>query len=298
MRPGFRAQNLDMAGDGAMKEIFVLYHTTRSLQLRNHLVELNIGLARKVAHRMVASCQESYQDLLGLATIGLIKAVERYDPSQKYFTSFALPYIKGEILHFLRDKASPVRISRGLHEMSAKIKKARSHLSSRLGHRPSDAEVALFLGISKAQIDEALGASRNQKYIWSLDSKLDDTDDLTLGDALIGQETPFCRTDEILGKLTEAIASLNNPAINLVYLQGKQPKVAAQILRKTEAQINALLWQGMNELAQLDICELDEAAQILSQTEDLKNFENSAGYLLPNGMAFLHDWLYGQLAVA
>jgi RNA polymerase sigma-B factor len=284
--------------DGAMKEIFLLYHQSRCLQLRNHLVELNIGLARKVAHRMVSNCTESYQDLLGLATIGLIKAVERYDPSQKYFTSFALPYIKGEILHFLRDKASPVRISRGLHEMSAKIKKAREHLSASLGHRPSDAEVALILGISKSQIDEACSASRNQKYIWSLDSKLDDTDDLTLGDTLIGQEAPVDRTDEILGKLTDAVASLNNPAIELVYLQGRHPKEAQRLLLLTEGQINTLLWQGMNDLAQLDICELDEAAQILSETEDLKNFDKVAGYLLPNGMAFLHDWLFGQLAAA
>ncbi|NDJ20991.1 sigma-70 family RNA polymerase sigma factor [Nostoc sp. B(2019)] len=281
-----------------MKEIFGLYHETRSCTLRNHLVELNIGLARKVAHNMVGNCQESYQDLLGLATLGLIKAVERYDPNQKYFTSFALPYIKGEILHFLRDKASPVRISRGLHEMSAKIKKARSHLSAQLGHRPSDAEVALFLGISKAQIDEAIGASRNQKYIWSLDSKLDDTDDLTLGDTLVGQNAPQDRTDEILRQLTLAIASLNNPAINLVYLEGKKPKVAAMVLGTTVAQINALLWQGMNDLAQLDICELDEAVRILSEFEDLKNFDGSAGYLLPNGMTFLHGWLYGQLAAA
>ncbi|MBW4675927.1 MAG: sigma-70 family RNA polymerase sigma factor [Desmonostoc geniculatum HA4340-LM1] len=278
-----------------MKEIFALYFSTRSLILRNHLVELNIGLARKVAHNMVDSCTENYKDLLGLATLGLIKAVERYDPSQKFFTSFALPYIKGEILHFLRDKALSVRIPRGMHEMSGKIKKARSHLANQLGRRPSDAEVALYLGISKAQIDEALGASRNQKYIWSLDSKLDDTD-LTLGDTLIGQDSPHDRTEEILGKLRRAIASLNNPAIKLVYLEGKNPKVAARLLDKTEAQINALLLQGIKELSKLDICDLDEAVQILSESEDLKNFDSAAGYLLPNGMAFLHDWLYGQLA--
>ncbi|WP_099068896.1 sigma-70 family RNA polymerase sigma factor [Nostoc linckia] len=279
-----------------MKEIFTLYNQTRSLTLRNHLVELNIGLARKVAHNMVDNCTESYKDLLGLATLGLIKAVERYNPEQKYFTSFALPYIKGEILHFLRDKASPIRISRGLHEMSGKIKKTRSHLSAQLGHRPSDAEVALFLGVSKSQIDEALGASHNQKYIWSLDSRLDDTDDLTLGDTLVGQDSPQDRTDEILGKLRRAIASLKNPAIDLVYLQGKHPRQAARILHTCEAKINALLWQGIEELSSLEICDLSEAVQIAAESEGLESFESSAGYLLPNGMAFLHDWLYGQLA--
>ncbi len=281
-----------------MKEIFELYHATRSLILRNHLVELNIGLARTVAHRMEDSCALGYQELFELATMGLIKAVERYNPSQKYFTSFALPYCKGEILHFLRDKASAVRIPRGLHEMSAKIKKARSHLSAQLGRHPSDAEVALFLGISKAKINEAMQASRNQKYVWSLDSKLDDTDDLTLGDTLVGCNSPADRTDEILGKLREAIASLNNPAIELVYLHGLHPRDAARNLQITTMQINALLLQGIEELSKLDICDLEEAVQILAESEDLKNFDSLAGYLLPNGMAFLHDWLYGQLAAA
>src|SRR5690348_16949629 len=107
-----------------MKEIFVLFFETRNLTLRNLLVELNIGLARRVAHRMKDSCNIGYQDLFELATMGLIKAVERYNPNQKYFTSFALPYIKGEIQHFLRDKSSLVRIPRGLHELSSRVKKA------------------------------------------------------------------------------------------------------------------------------------------------------------------------------
>ncbi|RCJ20169.1 hypothetical protein A6S26_05455 [Nostoc sp. ATCC 43529] len=281
-----------------MKEIFVLYHATRSLLLRNHLVELNIGLARTVAHRMEDNCTLGYQELFELATMGLIKAVERYNPEQKYFTSFAIPYCKGEILHYLRDKASAVRIPRGLHELSAKIKKARATLSLQLGRHPHDAEIALFLGITKAQINEALAASRNQKYVWSLDSKLDDTDDLTLGDTLVGESQPTDRTDEILRKLTKAVASLNNPAIDLVYLQGKHPKAAARILHTSEAQINALLWQGIEQLSKLEICDLSEAVQIAADSEELENFEKMAGYLLPSGMAFLHEWLYGQLAAA
>lgn len=281
-----------------MKELFVLYSETRSLALRNILVELNIGLARTAAHRLTKSCQESYQDLFELATLGLIKAVERFDPSEKYFTSFALPYCSGEILHFLRDKATLVRIPRGLHDLSGKVKKAKNTLSMRMGRRPSDAEVAEYLEITIAQLSEAQAVDKSRRYIWSLDTAIDSTDDLTLGDTLVSEETPdLPLRQEILQKLTDAIASLGNPAIDLIYLQGKSLKEAQRILKMSQTKINALLLQGINQLARVEICDLDEAVQIVAESEDLNNFEKVVGYLLPSdAISFLQEWLFGQLA--
>ncbi|MCC5636291.1 sigma-70 family RNA polymerase sigma factor [Nostoc sp. CHAB 5844] len=277
----------------------MLFFETRSLTLRNHLVELNIGLARTVAHRMKANCRLDFEELFELATVGLIKAVERYNPSQKYFTSFALPYIRGEIQHYVRDKLSAVRVPRSLHELNSKIKKARLELTSQFGRSPGNAEVAFYLGIDKADVEEATKASLNQRYLWSLDSKLDDTDDLTLGDTLIGQDSPQCSSEAILQKLLQAIKQIDNPAIDLIYLQGKPMKEVQKLLKISEAQINALLRLGINQLVQAEICELDEAVQIVSECEDLKNFEKTVGYLLPSdAIAFLQEWLFGQLAVA
>ncbi len=180
--------------------------------------------------------------------------------------------------------------------MSSKIKKARNHLSTQFGHRPSDAEVALYLGISKAELEEATQASLSQKYMWSLDSKLDSTDDLTLGDTLIGQNSPQDRTTEILKKLESAIASLDNPAINLIYLQGKTLRETQKLLKLTTTQIKTLLLQGIRELAKLDICDLDEAVRIAASHDD--DFA-SVGFLLPiESMDFLHDWLSEQLVAA
>lgn len=283
-----------------MKEIFALYAETRSIALRNILVELNIGLARTTAHRMGSSCKESYQDLFELATLGLIKAVERFNPAEKYFTSFALPYCKGEILHFLRDKGTLVRIPRGLHDLSGKVKKARNTLSLRLNRRPSDVEVAEYLKISLAQVQEAQAVDKSRRYIWSLDTAIDSTDDLTLGDTLVSEEPPkLPHTEKILQKLRDAIALLNNPAIDLIYLQNKSIKEAQKILKMSQTQINALLQQGINQLAEMEICDLDEAVQIVSQCEDIKNFEKFVGYLLPSdAIAFLQEWLFGQLAAA
>lgn len=287
-----------IAGGGKMKEIFELFYETRSLTLRNLLIELNIGLARRTAHRMKDTCSIGYQDLFELAMMGLIKAVERYNPNQKYFTSFALPYIKGEIQHFLRDKSSLVRIPRGLHELSSKVKKALSQLSAHFGRRPSNAEVALSLGISKAEVEEVISASANQKYVWSLDSKLDDTDDLTLGDTLVSCNSLQDRSEEILEKLKSAVVFLGNRAIDLVFVQGIPLKEAQKIMQISQSQINALLREGMSDLAKIDICELNEAVQIAAENDDLKDFEKQAGYLMPNLMQFLHDWLVQELAAA
>lgn len=169
-----------------MKELFELYFLSRNTAIRNQLIEQNMGLARKVAHSSSRGCPYSYENILQIASIGLIKAVERYNPQQgKYFTSFALPYIRGEVLHFLRDKAAMVRIPRNLHETASKVNKASRTLIATHGRNPTNREIADFLSLSILQVDEALAAARTASGVWSLDARLDDSDDLTLGDILV-----------------------------------------------------------------------------------------------------------------
>ncbi len=82
-------------------ELLVSYHAFPSLQVRNQLVRLNIGLVRKIAHRVAYQCAEPYEDLEQIGYLGLISAIERFDPTQGCaFSSFAVPYIRGEMLHF------------------------------------------------------------------------------------------------------------------------------------------------------------------------------------------------------
>ncbi|NEO27545.1 MAG: sigma-70 family RNA polymerase sigma factor, partial [Kamptonema sp. SIO4C4] len=89
------------------------YQDNPTAQLRNKIVQLNIGLVRKEAHHWVNQCNESYEDLLQVGCLGLIRAIERFDLSKgNAFSSFAIPYIRGEIQHYLRDKVTSVRIPR------------------------------------------------------------------------------------------------------------------------------------------------------------------------------------------
>ncbi len=89
------------------------YQQSPSEKVRNQLVELNFGLVRKEAYYWVNQCHESYEDLLQVGCIGLIKAIEKFEISLgNAFSSYAMPYIRGEIQHYLRDKSVTLKIPR------------------------------------------------------------------------------------------------------------------------------------------------------------------------------------------
>ena len=144
-------------------ELLVAYRQKPSVQLRNRLVRLNMGLVRKVAHRLSHQCAEPYEDLEQCGFLGLITAIERFDPSQGFaFSSFAVPYIRGEILHFLRDRANSVRIPRRWQKLNRDGSKARQALMTELGRQPSEHEIAAALEITIEEWQSVKLASSNR----------------------------------------------------------------------------------------------------------------------------------------
>lgn len=82
---------------GESLELLHQYQQSASKDIRNRIVQLNIGLVRKEVHHWVNQCTESYEDLLQVGCIGLIRAIERFDLSKGHaFSSFAIPYIRGK----------------------------------------------------------------------------------------------------------------------------------------------------------------------------------------------------------
>lgn len=125
------------------------YRRQPSIALRNRIVELNIGLVRQVAHRLCHRTVVPYEDLEQLGCLGLIRAIERFAPAQGYaFSSFAIPYIRGEILHYLRDQSNLVRIPRRWQCLQRQGQEIQTQLSASLGRAPTDQEIADHLGIS------------------------------------------------------------------------------------------------------------------------------------------------------
>lgn len=116
---------------------------------RNELAQANAKLVHKVVHRMSQVCREPYEDLYQLGYIGLIKAADRFDPNTgNAFSSFAIPYIQGEIQHFLRDQWQSVKLPRTAIETKAKVRRLKRCLES-LGRETDALQIALGLGISE-----------------------------------------------------------------------------------------------------------------------------------------------------
>lgn len=116
---------------------------------RNSLAQSNEKLVHRVVHRMSQTCREPYEDLYQLGYIGLLKAADRFDPSTGYaFSSFAIPYIQGEIQHFLRDQWQSVKLPRTAIETKAKVRRLQRSLAS-LGRQTDALQIALGLGISE-----------------------------------------------------------------------------------------------------------------------------------------------------
>lgn len=124
------------------------YQKSKHADLRNQIVKLNAGLVRKEAHHWVKQCSESYDDLLQVGFLGLIRAIEKFDLGKGHaFSSFALPYIRGEIRHYLRDKGCTVRIPRRWLELRQQAAGTVRELRSRLNRQPTELEVAAALSI-------------------------------------------------------------------------------------------------------------------------------------------------------
>lgn len=141
---------------------------TRDQAVREELVERNMAFARRLALRY-RGASESFDDLLQVANLGLINAVDRFDPARGIpFTAFASPTILGELKRHFRDRVWTVRVPRGLHDRMAEVDKAITELTKQLQRSPSVGEIADRLGLEQTDVLEVLEANQNRRPL-SLD---------------------------------------------------------------------------------------------------------------------------------
>lgn len=133
---------------------------------RDQMVERHLGLARHLARRYSDS-GEPLDDLVQVASLGLVKAVDRFDPERGVaFTTFAVPTILGELRRHFRDRGWALRVPRDLKEASLRVTKA---ISEHAGRSPTPAELALTTGLSVEEVLEALEVAGAHRAI-SLDA--------------------------------------------------------------------------------------------------------------------------------
>lgn len=233
------------------------YQNSPCPQIRNRLVELNFGLVRKEAHHWMNQCTESYEDLLQVGSIGLIRAIERFDMSKGHaFSSFAIPYIRGEIQHYLRDKSPSMRIPRRWQALQRQAIWVMRELQVKLNRQPTDVEIAEVLEIPLAEWQEIKLACQNRALL-SLDAPIKDEEN---GASSLGELVPDTRyrsfqlaqEDQI--RLQQSLTRLENRTrqiLEFVFLHDLTQKETAERLGISAVTVSRRVKKGLESLQRL-----------------------------------------------
>ena len=151
------------------RELLVRFAREPTPEVREELVERFLPLARRLAGRYAGGA-EPFDDLVQVANMALVKAIDRFDPERgTTFSTFAVPTILGELKRHFRDRGWSVHVPRDVQERILKIERAQAELPAKLGHPPTVAEIAEQLELTDEQVLEAMHASQGHHAI-SLDA--------------------------------------------------------------------------------------------------------------------------------
>lgn len=242
MQSCFKGENL---------ELLRQYQHSPSTELRNQIVQRNIGLVRKEVHHWMQQCTETYDDLLQVGCLGLIRAIERFDVSKgNAFSSFAIPYIRGEIQHYLRDQSSSVRIPRQWLNLQRKATTVRQKLQEQLNRFPTDTEIAAELGVSVSEWQDAKLACQNRSPL-SLDAPVTDEEEenTSLGSLVPdGNYRSFQLAQEDRIRLQQSLAHLEDmtrKTVEFVFLYDLTQKEAAERLGVSVVTVSRRVKKGL-----------------------------------------------------
>jgi RNA polymerase sigma-B factor len=217
--------------------------------LRAEVVVLNMGVARAIAHRY-RQRGLAEDDLVQAAYVGLVKAVNGFDPShERDFLSYAVPTVTGEVKRYFRDFGWAVRPPRRVQELQGSIAKLSSELTQRLGRSPRPSEVAQERGIDVESVIEALAADGCFTPA-SLDLPVGDDGSSTLGELIPGDEEGLGAAEArvMLGPAVRRLGERDRRILELRFFSGwTQEQIAADI-GVTQMQVSRLLSRILKDL--------------------------------------------------
>ncbi len=225
-------------------------HRAGDRSAREALVERFLPLARQLARRYQRA-EEPLDDLVQVASLGLIKAIDRFDPAREVaFSSYAVPTILGEIKRHFRDRTWAVRVPRDLQELALKVDKAVVRLSKDLHRSPSVDEIAEAVGAVEEEVLEALEAGGAYRAASFEAPRGGDTDAETLGEAVGTDETGFHLAENraTLGRLLGALTPREREVLRLRFEEDMTQAEIGAIIGVSQMQVSRLIRQAISRL--------------------------------------------------
>jgi RNA polymerase sigma-B factor len=223
-----------------------------SATVREELVDRFMPLARRLAARYAGGA-EPFDDLVQVASVGLVKAIDRFDPERgTAFSTFAVPTILGELKRHFRDRGWSVHVPRDVQERILRVERATAELPAKLGHAPTVREIANRIEASEEEVLEAMHAAQGHHAV-SLDaaSTVGDGDEPTpLGDR-IGEEDPSFDTVEYgaaIAPVLEEISERDRRVLHLRFVEDMTQSEIAERVGVSQMHVSRILRAAVDRL--------------------------------------------------
>jgi RNA polymerase sigma-B factor len=219
--------------------------------VREELVDRFMPLARRLAARYAGGA-EPFDDLVQVASVGLVKAIDRFDLEREVaFSSYAVPTILGEIKRYFRDRTWSVRVPRDLQELALKVDRAVSELSLDLHRQPTVEEIGAKVGADEEDVLEALEASGAYKAT-SLESPRGSEEESgdTLGDTLGTEERGFALAEDraTIEHLMRSITPREREVLHLRFTEDLTQAEIGERIGVSQMQVSRIIRQSVARL--------------------------------------------------
>jgi RNA polymerase sigma-B factor len=235
--------NLDADG-----ELFCRWQKEHDEHARELLVERYLPLARKLAGRYKQSSVPR-EDLIQVASLGLVKAIDRYDPERGNFGAYAVPTILGEIRRHFRDNGWATHVPRGAQERALSVREGIRAITAKTGHDPTVTELAQYLELEAEEVIDGLQALRAYEAE-SLETPLVEEEGLTYSDTLGGEDPSYELVEDrvALGAATRQLDPQSREIIELRFGSDLTQQVIGERLGISQMQISRILRRVTAEL--------------------------------------------------
>jgi RNA polymerase sigma-B factor len=235
-------------------ELFNRWRRYADRGARDELIERFLPLARKLARRYIPS-SEPYEDLVQVASLGLVKAVERFDPDRGYaFTSFAVPTIVGELKRYFRDAGWALHVDRGAQERARKVIDAQQKISAQTGRPPTVGELSQYLEVSEEEVLDGLQTAEAYDAV-SLDAPMQsDAEGSTSRLEAIGNDDDRLELINVHATIFAAAKHLPQRERQILFLRFGEDLTQTEIAERvgvSQMQVSRLLRKSLQRLRDL-----------------------------------------------